>query len=108
MNGFVQMGKGEKMPTLNIKDIPEAKIVKLVDLSEDSVNKIAEAVAQKIAVDAKPMKHGHWLFYEEPDGYYHSECSECRQWCDEDVFLKDKWHYCPNCGARMDEVEDGK
>ena len=48
------------------------------------------------------VKHGHWLFYEEPDGYYHSECSECGQWCDEDVFLKGKWHYCPNCGAKMD------
>lgn len=55
-------------------------------------------------VDA--VKHGHWLFYEEPDGYYHSECSECGRWCDEDVFLKGKWHYCPNCGAKMDEVED--
>lgn len=56
-------------------------------------------------VDAEPVKHGHWLFYEEPDGYYHSECSECGQWCDEDVFLKGKWHYCPNCGAMMDKDE---
>ena len=56
------------------------------------------------ALKAEPVKHGHWLFYEEPDGYYHSECSECGQWCDEDVFLKGKWHYCPNCGAMMDEV----
>ena len=54
------------------------------------------------------QKHGHWLFFEEPDEYYHSECSECGQWCDEDVFLKGKWHYCPNCGAKMDEEENGK
>ena len=53
---------------------------------------------------AAAVKHGHWLFYEEPDGYYHSECSECGQWCDEDVFLKGKWHYCPHCGAKMDRV----
>ena len=92
------------MPTVNIKDITGAKIVRLVDLSEDSINKIAEAVARKIA---DPIKHGHWLFYEEPDGYYHSECSECGQWCDEDVFLKDKWHYCPNCGAKMYEADNG-
>ena len=51
-----------------------------------------------------PLKHGHWVFYEEPDGYYHSECSECGQWCDEDVFLKGKWHYCPNCGAKMENI----
>lgn len=56
------------------------------------------------APEVEPTKHGHWLFYEEPDGYYHSECSECGQWCDEDVFLKGKWHYCPNCGAKMSEV----
>lgn len=36
------------MPTINIKDIPESKIVRLVDLSEDSINKIAEAVVQKL------------------------------------------------------------
>lgn len=57
-------------------------------------------------VDAEPVRHGHWLFHEEPDGYYHSECSECGQWCDEDVFLKGKWNYCPNCGAKMDEVNE--
>ena len=36
------------MPTVNIKDIPESKMVNLVDLSEDTINKIAEIVAQKI------------------------------------------------------------
>lgn len=37
------------MPTANIKDIPESRVVKLVDLSDDSINKIVEAVVQKIA-----------------------------------------------------------
>lgn len=37
------------MPIVNI---PESRIVKLVDLSEDSINRIAEAVVQKIAPDA--------------------------------------------------------
>lgn len=35
---------------INLKDMIEAKIGKLVDLSEDSINKIAEAVARKIEV----------------------------------------------------------
>ena len=64
---------------------------------------LKEALSKVPTVDA--VKHGHWLFYEEPDGYYHSECSECGQWCDEDVFLKGKWHYCPFCGAKMDKDE---
>ena len=50
---------------------------------------------------AQPERKGKWLFVEYPDGYYHTECSECGQWFDEDVYLKDKWRYCPNCGADM-------
>ena len=51
--GFVQMVKGEKMPTYNIgniKDMIEGKIGKLVDLSDDSINKIAESVSRKIEI----------------------------------------------------------
>ena len=40
--------KGNKMPTINIKDIPKSEMVRLVDLTEDSINKIAEAVVQKL------------------------------------------------------------
>lgn len=36
------------MAIINIKDIPEPKTVKIVDLSEDSINEIAEAVVRKI------------------------------------------------------------
>ena len=83
------------MPTINIKDIPESKMVKLVDLSDDSINKIAEAVARKIA---DPIKHGYWKG-KPIAGYSDVRCSECG-----DVFLENsgKWNYCPNCGARMD------
>lgn len=82
--------------------LPKVDAVPLEDYKsmESTVNKLTQALANS-------EKHGHWLFYEEPDGYYHSECSECGQWCDEDVFLKGKWHYCPNCGAKMDEVDNG-
>lgn len=46
-------------------------------------------------------RKGKWLFAEYPDGYYHAVCSECGQWADEDVYLKGKWNFCPNCGAEM-------
>ena len=42
------------------------------------------------------VKHGHW----ELNGEY--VCSNCG--C---VSHRDKWRYCPYCGAKMDEVEDG-
>ena len=61
-------------------------------------------------VDAEP-KHGRWITVS--DGYGNGvatasicECSLCKDtiW----VYKNDKrkWNYCPNCGARMDEVEE--
>ena len=40
-------------------------------------------------------KHGHW----EWDGDY--ICSNCGE-----RGHRNKWNYCPNCGAKMDEVEE--
>ena len=38
-------------------------------------------------------------------------CSVCKTkitlWTHEDENIKEKWHYCPNCGARMERREDG-
>ena len=56
-------------------------------------------------VDAEPIKHGHWinhfddLFPEDSS----VECSVCHEY--EGIMAND--NYCPNCGAKMDEVEDG-
>lgn len=56
-------------------------------------------------VDAEPVKHGHWVKeptdtfgFDEAD--YH--CSECRRRPVKDVLT----NYCPNCGAKMDEVNE--
>ena len=92
--------KVEKMATIKIKDITESKIVRLVDLSEDSINKIAEVVVQKIA---EPMRHGHWIAHDMSIKDVPTEaCSECCEWS-----YGYNEPYCPNCGAKMDEVEDG-
>ena len=61
--------------------------------------------------DAEPVKHGH-----NAGGRYFT-CSECGYVVNDlfegstsKVYLfedgKD-WNYCPHCGAKMDEVEDG-
>lgn len=85
--------KGEKMPTIKIKDVPELKVVKLVDLSDDSINKIAEAVVQKIT---EPVRHGHWVHK-----YDSWSCSECYY----TFHGHPLWKYCPHCGAK-NEVEE--
>ena len=53
-----------------------------------------------------PAKHGKWLLHEYPDGYYHTECSECGKIYSENVYYIKKPSYCPNCGALMDKSED--
>lgn len=68
-------------------------------------------------IDAEPVRHGKWIKMSDADGHYYA-CSECgeelyREWSfdrEYDLFPKkktiDKTHYCPNCGAKMDEVND--
>ncbi|MBQ0088757.1 MAG: hypothetical protein KBT27_05455, partial [Prevotellaceae bacterium] len=56
-------------------------------------------------VDAEPVKHGHWA--EEPlacNGDSIIRCSACNRAMiiGKQIGMVD--NYCPNCGAKMDEV----
>lgn len=58
-------------------------------------------------VNAQPTveKHGHWI----TNPQYGAECSECGLAMFEIVgvpYTNFKSNYCPNCGAKMDEVEE--
>lgn len=53
--------------------------------------------------DAKPTKHGRWIDKAAEDCY---RCSVCEEYTHMEM-PRLLYHYCPNCGARMDEVEDG-
>lgn len=54
--------------------------------------------------EAEPVKHGRWIYDDEayPGGnpYGHYECDQCGE------SVPHKTNYCPNCGAKMDEVEE--
>lgn len=53
-----------------------------------------------------PEEHGHWV----EDRYYNLKCSKCgeRSLCyfdeEELEYFLCRSKYCPNCGAKMDEV----
>lgn len=53
-----------------------------------------EFVENAPTIDAEPIRHGRWVM---DKGY--NECSICG--CNEVVTP-----YCPQCGAKMDEVEE--
>lgn len=51
--------------------------------------------------DVEPVKHGHWIM--KPNGY--GTCSNCKM-CSLDIGGGVDSDYCPNCGAKMDEVKN--
>lgn len=67
-------------------------------------------IAQLPAIDVAPVVHGRWVKMTgmmPPEYHGHYECSEC-QWHMKG--LRNSWtreeelSYCPNCGAKMDDV----
>lgn len=52
-------------------------------------------------VDAEPIRHGHW---NKMDNVW--ECSECGETISLRRYEENRMNYCPNCGTKMDEVEE--
>ena len=61
------------------------------------------------AADVAPVVHGHWIIGVDNDDFG-VKCSKC-EWTDifevAGIFAVERiakaMHYCPNCGAKMDE-----
>ena len=51
-----------------------------------------------------PVQHGHWINEWEVGSTTCSKCDDNFLW--EDYNGPGSWNYCPNCGAKMDEVEN--
>lgn len=77
-------------------------ITRSIDYCED----ILEIVERQPAADVVEVRHGRWIEQEaDMDTIY--ECSVCGEpFVTIDGTPADNlWHYCPNCGAKMDEVK---
>ena len=67
-------------------------------------------VEDQPTADVVEVRHGKWIETQEPLGWCDVDCAECsvchESWIiDEDSSIDDyecMWHYCPNCGAKMD------
>lgn len=65
----------------------------------------ADVDAIKAVPSAQP-KTGKWIVTYKFEDCYYAKCNKCKV---TQVFYYNKalTNYCPNCGAKMDEVEDG-
>ena len=90
------------------KYIDADRLYKDITRSIDYCEDILEIVERQPAADVAEVRHGRWIDYsDEYDGGYY-ECSVCGEpWVFIDGTPKDNnANYCPNCGAKMDEVEE--
>lgn len=83
----------------------EAAIRALLNDAPEQVSYSREDAADCIrymdAADVAPVAHGRWeTNSDRPDSLI---CSICK--CGFDMWKHDPHNFCPNCGARMDEVE---
>ena len=74
-----------------IKSMVGIEAVPLEDYQsmERTVVKLTQAIAE-----AEPVRHGRW----KGAGMGDYMCSRCAE-----VVSGNRYHYCPNCGARMDK-----
>ena len=56
-----------------------------------------EIVRNAPTIEAEPVRHGHWEIVDFADPLRYG-CSKCK------VLSWDLSNFCPNCGAKMDEV----
>ena len=97
MIGSVLTEKGEKMKD---REMSREEAIKRLEegapFSELYDSRWEDALALAIkALKAEPVRHGRWENYLAEGLRW--ECSECGS------RFEAPYHYCPNCGARMDE-----
>lgn len=63
-------------------------------------NHIEDEITEAPTIDAEPVKYGKWLYTD--DMYETLYCSKCGY--DTKDYID--YHYCPQCGAKMHEVND--
>lgn len=55
------------------------------------------------AADVAPVRHGRWI---ENDKYAFGTFYDCSICGNRILDTGHSWNYCPNCGAKMDEVSE--
>ena len=84
------------------QEVVEAVPLEDYESMEQTVNKLTKALA-----DADSVKHGHWTNINiSVTGNSSAECSLCGTVIHDTFADVNRINYCPNCGAKMDDVEE--
>lgn len=93
-----------------LSDESEAYIraqTKISDIETYALNYLVHAKIQRLlhdapAADVAPVVHGRWV----DAGRGIKACSNCNHGIKEHMACAN--HYCPNCGTKMDEGDEGE
>ena len=81
------------MNILIAMDIRE-KLIKLFYDNNVICDQKIEGLADDVMDIIAPVRHGHWY-----EGHEMMTCTNC---CEQfDLYFKNDFNYCPNCGAKM-------
>ena len=104
------------MRLIDVNKLKENLTTEIYSYSKGDIRKRLFARGLSLAYDIvnkQPTvepKHGHWIEVQRIHEKDHTAICECSL-CGDTVWVYDgqrAWNYCPNCGAKMDEVtEDG-
>lgn len=81
---------------------------KCADCDADCRCEFIKDLAAIPAADVAPVVRAHWVEWDDGEGDTF-ECSACGEvWTlNAGNPIENNMHYCPNCGAKMDESEGG-
>lgn len=65
-------------------------------------NDVFRVIESLPTADVAPARHGHWIDAR-ISGVAHYRCTECGEYIESVWTANFDYHYCPNCGARMDK-----
>lgn len=102
--------KGEKMRLIDADTILNGELMVVSTVAYDAVRAIIEKINNAPTVDAEPVRHGKWTHTKWSNMRHDYSCSLCGcriSGVDPFSLSATAYYYCPECGAKMDEVEDG-
>ena len=77
-------------------------------VGEDAYMTQKDVIDEMPTVDAEPIRHGHWIVIGKRTDCEYVLIFKCSCCHTPFIGMVDRYHYCPNCGAKVDEIEEGE